>query len=635
MEDLKKRLYTRGDLGRRVLKEGHLKTHTEESLNSWKEEESDNNIEPMSKKPKTGLFKKLFIASLLFFIVALSYAAYQFFGGGNIVSSRNINVSVLGPAFVSGGDEISLQVSIENRNTVPLEYAELLVEYPKGAGSSDSSVTPDMVRIRIPLQKIPSGGSQQEIVKAVLYGEEGKSQAINFTLEYRVQGSNAIFTKINTYPVRISSAPISLSLDAPKETNAGQEITLKIKASSNAPKDVPGVLLQVDYPPGFLFKSSEPKPSYGNNVWRLGDFHIGGSRDVRITGTLSGEDGEDRTFRILGGGVSSGDERTIGVIYNSIFQTIAIHRPFLAASVALNGDSGDSVAIPGGKVVRGEVVWKNNLPTRITNAEIKVKLSGNAFDRGSVFSERGFYSSSDNTITWDRNSISDFQVIEPGGTGRLPFTFSPVQLYSTSGGVLSSPQINLIITVKGEVVSSDNSGSVSVTTEKVAKVSTDLQILSRALYYTGPFNNTGPIPPVAEKETTYTIFWSIINSANDVSGAMVTTTLPPFVSWTNKVSPPGEDITYNESNRMVTWKLNTVYAGTGYRNAAREGAFQVKFLPSLSHVGSSVSLTGGVTLTGTDSFAGISLQSSKDALTTSLGSDPSFRQNDDIVVSPK
>jgi len=88
IEELKKRLYTRGDMGRRVLRDSRLRAREENTPESWvKEKESDTEL--MSRKPKTGIFKKLFIASLLFFVAAISYASYQFLGGNNVVSSKN------------------------------------------------------------------------------------------------------------------------------------------------------------------------------------------------------------------------------------------------------------------------------------------------------------------------------------------------------------------------------------------------------------------------------------------------------------------------------------------------------------------------------------------------------------------
>ncbi len=637
LESLKKRLYTRGELGRRPLRKGRLNVHEENIQSDWQKEAPETLLKPRKpEKPKMSMFKKFFIGSLVFFAVALSYASYEFFAGGNLVSTKNIDVTVLGPSFASGGDELSLQVSVKNRNSVPLEFAQLLMEYPKGAASAGSSFTPEMVRSQIPLPKIPAGGTEQQIVKATLYGEEGSEQSIKFTLEYRVQGSNAIFQKESNYPIKISSSPVNLLLNAPKETNAGQTMTFNVKVSSNAPKDVPNVLLQIDYPPGFLYKSANPDPTYGNNVWRLGDFHTGSERTVSVTGAFSGQNGEERTLRILAGSPSQSDEKTVGVVYNSIFQTVAIRRPFLDAQISLNGNSGDKIAIPGGREVRGYISWKNNLPTRVTDAEIDIKFSGNALDRASVSSQNGFYNSSENTIVWNKNSIPDLRTIEPGATGQFPFSFTPIPLFQAASGLLKNPEINLQVTVKGDVNTSDGSGgAMSVTTQKGVRVSSDLQLLSRAVYFTGPFTNTGPIPPVADKETTYAVLWSVTNSANDVTGATITTTLPPYVSWANQVSPGAEDISYDDASRAVTWRPSSVGAGTGYQNPAREAAFQIKLVPSLSHVGSSVGLTGGVSLFGTDSFSGERLQNTKDALTTLLNSDPYFKSGNDIVQSSK
>lgn len=638
IEELKKRLYTRGNMGRRSLRKGRLPEHEEDIGSDWKKDEEVFTDELEAEKPYMGTFKKFFIASSIFFALALAYAGYQFFAGGNIVSSKNINITVFGPAFVSGGDEISLQVSVENRNTVPLEFAEILMEYPKGASSANASSTLDMVRKQIVLQGIPAGGTHREIVKAVLYGEEGGRQDIKFTLEYRTKGSNAIFQKESIYPVKINSSPVDISLDSAKETNSGQDISFKINVASNTKKDVGNVLLEIDYPSGFLFKTADPAPTYGNNVWRLGDFHAGSNRAISVAGVLSGENGEDKIFRILTGSTSVDDEKTIGVIYNSIFQAISIRQVFLDTKIYLNDSSVQSqnLTIPSGRQSTGYVSWRNNLLTRITNAEIDLKFSGNAIDYGSVSSQNGFYNSSENTIVWSMNNYGDFRVVEPGASGQVPFSFSPSPLFSSQGGVLSNPQINIDVLVKGDVNSSDSSGgTTSVTTHNTIKVLSDLQLLSRATYFSGSFKNTGPIPPIVDKETTYTILWSVINSANDVTDASITTTLPLYVSWANQVSSVNEDVSYDETSRKVKWRLGTVSAGTGYGNVAREVAFQVKFLPSIQQIGKLANLTNDTVLSGVDSFAKELLESTRNPVNTILSNDPGFKIGYEVVMPSK
>src|SRR6185436_18999817 len=69
---------------------------------------------------KTSFFKKFFLFSLGFFVLAIGYASYMFFVGGNTVSNENIEISILGNAFTSGGEELPLQISIINKNTSSL-----------------------------------------------------------------------------------------------------------------------------------------------------------------------------------------------------------------------------------------------------------------------------------------------------------------------------------------------------------------------------------------------------------------------------------------------------------------------------------------------------------------------------------
>ena len=628
LDELKKRLYTRGSMGRRSVRMGRLPPHSQSEPTDWRENKSNSD---MSRK-SISTFKKFFIGALVFFALSFLYAGYQFCAGGNLVSAKNINISVLGPAFVAGGEEISLQVSVENRNTVPLEFAELLVEYQKGASSLDTSSTPDMVRNELDLGKVPAGGTGQQIVKATLYGEEGNEQNLDFTLEYRVQGSNAIFQKKMSYPVKISSAPVSLAVSGPSESNAGQDITVQVVTSANASKNVPGTLLQIDYPPGFTFKQSDPKATYGNNVWKLGDLNTGSSRTVRVTGTVSGQNGDERTFRVLIGNAAVDNEKTIGLVFNSSFHTVSLHRPFLDAAVSLNGDSNDSVPITGGREVKGEIYWKNNLPTRINNAEVSIKFSGNAFERSLVAVQNGFYNSAESLILWDRTNTYEFQTVEPGETGRLSFSFMPLPAIR-EGNILKQPEIDLEVTVKGDVNASEGGGRPSITTEKKAKVSTELLVSAKSAYSSGPFVNTGPLPPVAEQRTTYTVIWNVTNSSNTVSSAVVTATLPPYVAWQNQISPANENITYNETARTVTWRAGSLVAGTGYGTPPKEAAFQVRLTPTLSHVGSSVSLIGETRISGRDEFTGARIESGRNALTTVL-SDSDFTSGKEIVQSP-
>src|SRR3989344_5349676 len=102
-------------------------------MDFWEKKES---AEPDFKEKffmKTSMFKKFFIFSIVFFILALGYASYMFFARGNTVSNDNIDISVLSNDFTAGGEEYPLLLEIVNRNSSSLELVDLVIEYPKSS----------------------------------------------------------------------------------------------------------------------------------------------------------------------------------------------------------------------------------------------------------------------------------------------------------------------------------------------------------------------------------------------------------------------------------------------------------------------------------------------------------------------
>jgi hypothetical protein len=172
-----------------------------------------------------------------------------------------------------------------------------------------------------------------------------------------------------------------------------------------------------------------------------------------------------------------------------------------------------------------------------------------------------------------------------------------------------------------------------VRTEAVGTIRIDTEaLLDVTLYHDdGPLTNSGPIPPRVETETTYTVLWEVSSSVNDVTGARVSSQLPPYVSWKGIVSPADEDIVFDPSTGEIEWTVGTVRAGAGYSGAVRRVAFQIGFVPSLTQEDSSPILIQEATLSGTDGFTGSSVGNTVTQQTTVIDGDSGFRQSDGKV----
>ena len=580
---------------------------------------------------KTSIFKKFFIFTATFFILTLGYAAYMFFVGGNTVSNDNIDISILGNTFTAGGEELPLVIGISNKNTSSLDLVDLVVEYPKG-GISDASAEKE--RLRQSLGTIPPGAVRNENIKVVLFGQQGSIIPVKISIEYRVEGSNAIFVKEKNYEVSINSTPINLSVEAPRTISPNQEIVLNVKATLNATRETSKVLLKLDYPVGFQFIKAVSMPALGNNVWDLGSLAPGVERGISITGKmLDVFDGEEKTFKISSGSQSSTDKSVINVVFNSIVHTVTIKKPFIEAKIFINGISDRQYATDSKTVVHAQIHWTNNLDTKVNDLVIKAKISGNAVNRKTVNAGQGFYDSSQDVVTWDKNSVKSLKDVNPGDSGSVDFSFSPLSLFSGSGGILNEPSINIEVSIKGkQALEGYATEDLSNSDSTVIKIISDVGFAAKAFYYSGAFTNTGPIPPQVEKATSYTIVWSLSNTSNNVSKASIRSNIPPWVRFVGSFAPAGEDLTYNSSTKEIIWNVDKIPKGTSITEVSREVAFQIALTPSLSQVGNTPVIINEAVLTGHDDFANVDVRVNKASLNTILNNDPTFPPSGAIVV---
>lgn len=631
IEDLKSKLSSKNFKLKIEHRDNFSSRDTDPVPESWAAPE--NKISELTEKffMKTSFFKKFFIGSVIFCVLTIVYGFYMFFFGGNAVSNENIDIAVLGNTFTAGGEELPLQISITNKNALALLLVDLVLEYPK---SSANNLSGEVERIRESLGTIPSGSVRNENVAVVLFGEQGSVRPIRIGLEYRVEGSNAIFVKERMYEVNINSTPINIAVDAPNEVSPNQDVAFNIRTTSNATKTTSSVLVRVDYPVGFQFISSKPNPSFGNNAWLLGDLPPGTERAIFIVGKMIDVfDGEEKTFKVWSGSQSGVDKSAIDTVFNSLGHTFNIKRPFLEAEFLMSGIRQREYAINSSGSVTGEIRWTNNLDTQITNLRIRAHLSGNALNKSSVTPDRGFYDSANDTITWDRNSVSEFNQVSPGASGSVSFSFSPLSSFSGSQGVRVDPTITVSVSVSGnQDLAGFESTEIKNSDSTAVKVISDVGFANKALYYSGPFVNTGPIPPKAETATTYTIAWSLSNSSNNITKGIVRSSVPSWVNFIGPVSPTGEDLVFNSSTREIVWNVGNISRGTGISSASREVFFRVSLSPSLAQVGTIPILINEAVLTGHDDFANVGVRVTRPSLSTSLVNDPILPAGGDRVV---
>lgn len=110
-----------------------------------------------------------------------------------------------------------------------------------------------------------------------------------------------------------------------------------------------------------------------------------------------------------------------------------------------------------------------------------------------------------------------------------------------------------------------------------------------------------------------------------MGAAVVTTSLPQYITWLDKVEGEGK-LDFNPVSKQLRWNVGDITAG-----ASKSISFQVSLLPSVTQVGHDALIIGEQELKATDSFTGTSLRAKQSALSNELSAELGFTKDNGII----
>ncbi len=622
IEELRRRLYERGNPN--VTRNDHNLTDVrEDAPTSWEKppqpvHHAAPSVQPphahttlatdMSPRtPKRSYRLKILFAGFAFFVLAMGISSMFLAFGRNSISGENITISATGPFTIGGGEELQMQVGITNGNTVPIESATLIVEYPNGTQSSTEEGK-ELFTQRLSLETIKQGETINIPLRARVFGEENEEKIVRVSVEYRVQGSNATFFK-EADPLRfkISSSPVIVRADTLKKISSGQDADVELTIISNSPSPLSQVLVKAEYPTGFDFTRAEPAPTYGQNMWLLENLEPESEQTITVTGIVVGKETDEYAINFTVGVPNEREGQTLASIFATAQTQFEIEQPFLDIDMSIEGSREEEFAAEPGTRSNVLVEFTNTLEDPLYDIEIEVQLSGNAFSIRDVGPSSGYYDPSKNTIIWDVSNTPDLREVNPGQTKNLTFSVDP------SKSVSRTPQINIEVNAKARRVSESQVAENLVgTASRVIKIVTAPTLDAEVTHGNGVFVDSGPVPPVADEETTYTVTLIVENGSNEITDAIVTTSLPQYVTWLDETAGTGE-LSYNPTTRTIEWAAGDVDA-----TSEAVASFQVSLLPRALQVGTTPVLVSEQRVRAVDRFTGSVVRASNPPLTATL-----------------
>lgn len=571
-------------------------------------------------KPRRTYRTFVLIGSFLIFVFVAAISSVYLYFGGNQISNQNIFITIDGPASVGGGEVLPLQVAVTNQNSVPIESATLILKYPVGTRTASDDAR-NVFEERIPIEDIGPGETLNESIQVRIFGEENAEREINATVEYRVNESNGMFYKdAEPMAVRISSSPLVLRVENIENVASGQLVNVTLTAVSNASTPLENILITADYPTGFDYETADPEPVFGENVWRIRELLPEQTATIVLTGTVSGLTEESFRVNFDAGPASIENQYLVDATLADARADFTIERPFIDMDITINGVEGREAVIPEGEPSEVQITVTNTLDETVYDMAVQVIPSGNALNDRSIRSSQGFYDSNRESVRWEVANNASFDRILPGDSRTLDFTVVPGERRSTAS-------YELVANVFARRVADESALETLIGTERAeARYSSSVLVGSQAGRNVGRFGDSGPVPPQVGEVTTYTLSVVAEAGANDLSDAIVETSLPVYVNWLDQYDAPGE-VAYNSVSKQIEWEAGDIPAGE-----RKELTFQVSVQPSVSQLGFAPTLMNQQSIRANDGFTRTLLRDTAPAVTTELSTEMGYEEGNGDVI---
>lgn len=576
------------------------------------------------KKKRTRLI--LIIVGAAVIVGAASTLAYLYiFRERDTFDPADVTVSIDAPDTIASGEEVTFSVSVQNSSNVGLQNANLRFQKPEGFTVIGGESMASQFEIQ-EFETVAAGEVRVLTFTGRLIGERNSIKTASATLSYSPENfPGSTFEASDEFDVTIASVPISLSTSVQNEVASGDTVVFTISYTNNSDTPFENMILDVEYPEGFVFESASLQASARQQVWELGTLQrTAQPQQIEIRGKLSGNPGDSRVFatriftRVNGAEVVYAEDKAVIKIAEAPF------------SIVQTAEGQKEVVANLGEDLEYIVTFENTSNIALSRAIVTVDLVSRALDLTLLDIENGSYNAETGTITWDASGVPELANLNPGESGTVRFKVTIIDRLD----IQSAEDKNYTVKTIARIDSPDVPQPVGEN-KIVASNELDVKINSRLIvqakgYYQDPsgHTNTGPIPPQVGQKTTYTIHWQVVNVNNAVKNAVVSGVLPTGVSFEGQLSlTGGQNLRYDDRTGQIMWDLGDLSAHTGVRLPTQEAIFQISITPSPDQIDQTVPLTASdaaAAITGIDVFTEQELSSFAKELTTDLRDDPSI-----------
>ncbi len=621
--DLKKKLYQNArkkrEHGKTIYnpQKGHLQNNALGKESPWQVQERATVLARTWRSP---LLK---IAITFSVVVLLIFGVWTFVTvRNNLFDAQRVALTIDGPTTVASGARVAYTIKIVNGNSVRLDDVQFVIDHTTAFkidrnsdfrydGPNESSLSIGTLKPK-EKREIIVNGRFEGIVPGAMY--------IKPQLSFVPSTTKKRVVRTERLGLMYDRNALQLAINAQKAVPSGTVIEYVVHYQNDSDKAYDNVALTAQFPQGFILHSAEPMADEKDAIWTIGTIAPHTEGDVVIRGTLSGllDDVKKAVFSLE---MRNNAER---VILAREEWTTQIAPAALVIEQYVNDQKVYVAHV--GEVLRYSLKYKNTSDLGMRDVVVRLHFDDEILDYKhlELSSSGGSLDATTRSVVWRASDVPALALLSPGQEGRITLTI-PVRKNIT---VRDDHDRNITISTTAEIDSPDvptpigENKTISSNTTLIKLVS-PVRFTVEGFYDDFTLKNSGPIPPLINEKTTFTIRWTLSNATNILANAKVEAFLPTSASWEGLTFPETENIQFNPRTHKIVWNIGEVKNGIGVFRKKREVRFQVGITPTINQVGKPAELLKKSIFTAQDTFTNTPIQVVAQKKTTALSEDPS------------
>lgn len=524
------------------------------------------------------------------------------------VKSEQIALTVAGPSSIVAGEALTYTVNFGNDSFVDWENVEVSLEFPPGLQvtqvADEAAVLGRTVRRQV--GRLVSGERGSFTVSGRLIAEENETVVAKAELALTPENfPSGRFTGSAVLATVISGAPIDVALVAAKSAAVGERVAATIAVTNKSGETLEGVYVQLNPAVGMRLAADDPEfsaeYSASDRLWHISSLPSLTTVSRTVILFVEGEAGESRVLDAAVG-LARGEERFVqqrtGAVITIASSMLAIEQRYQ--------DKESPLVVAAGERVRGVVKYTNAGTGGLKNVIVRAQIAGESFDLASLKLPAGAYDPATRTITWTSATVPALALLQPQQSGEITFEFSvkpAAQLPAEETSKNSTIAITAFVDSPDVVVPVGEERK-PIQDQFVMSVKSDITLAAEAFYDDGRLGLTssGPTPPKAGEQTTYSVRLRLGSTLNDLGDVQVTAVLPDGVRYTGEHVATAGSLQFEERSGQLVWSVPQVAGLTGRASPSLDLYWQVAVRPGEHQRGTAIDFLNRLTATGLDLF---------------------------------